>query len=83
MTPEEIFKKWKHTAPKGATHFLIIGGRDDIGWFVGKDFYMACKERGVIDFRYDRGGVAYLKESGNLKGRKQRFIPLTVSLENK
>lgn len=84
MTPEEILKTWKHNAPKGATHFLIIEGRDDIGWFVGKDFYMACRGRGVVNFRYDKGGVDYLRQSGELKGRKQTFIPLKpISLENK
>ena len=84
MTPEEILNKWKHEAPKGATHFLVIETSDNIGWFVGKDFYMAVREHAILDYRYEGVGLDYLKGEGESKGRKQRFIPLKpVSLENK
>lgn len=83
MNAEEIFKKWKGEAPRGATHCLIIPARSNEGicWFVGKDFYVAVREHGVTDHRYSKGLDAIKEES---KSRIQLLIPLKpLVLENK
>ena len=80
MTGEEILKKWKHKAPKGATHCLIIPARDNLCWFVGKNFNQACRPDGVVDFVYD-SGLSYLREMS--KERDQKLLPLYMNLENK
>lgn len=80
MTGEEVFNKWKHKAPKGATHGLIIPEREGICWFVGKDFHQACREFGLFEFVYRDGLDAMRKKSGE---RNQKLIPINISLENK